>query len=88
MSDVRKIYIRDTGKRWMNCETFVVGIDDLLVIRKVNLDRAISVEDNRLLPGLEFTFQGSGEPLGIDYLEESHRNQVYDAIWAALKGGG
>ena len=78
-----------SGRTWINCETFMVCLEDVLVVRKVNLDRSISVSENRLLPGIELTFQGSEvETIEIDYIEEAHRDQVYDAIWAALKGKG
>ena len=73
------------SRKWVNCETFMVCVDDVQAVKKVNLDRSVSVEENRLLPGLEVLLS-NGEPMEVDYLEEAHRDQVYDAIWAALKG--
>ncbi len=76
------------SRRWINCETFIVCIDDLVAVRKVNLERAVSIEKNQTLPGLELTFRDDFEPLEIDYLEESHRDQVFDAIWGEIKKMG
>jgi len=79
------------GKRWMNCETFMLCLEDVSLLRKVNLTRMDPFTDGMsqktlLVPGLEIVC--GGKITEIDYLEEQHRDQVYDAIWAALKGEG
>ena len=87
----------EVGKRWLNCETFMVCLDEVAAVRRTNyLRRSVPLQalpvgegntgKDAVLPGLEIVLAGREEVIEIDYLEEAHRDQVYDAIWAALKG--
>jgi hypothetical protein len=76
-----------TVRHWLNLETFILCVEDVALVRKVNLTRMDPFthgmsEKTMLVPGLEIVC--GGKITEIDYLEETHRDQVYDAIWAEI----
>ena len=75
-----------TVRHWINLETFILCVDEVDVIKKVNLRRGIGVGINdppQLLPGLELRMR-AGDLVEIDYLKEDHRDQVFNAIWEEI----
>lgn len=80
---------------YLEMETFLLCINDVSLVRKVNLERYVpetglpSPEVSqanvlRWLPGLEITLR-AGAKIEVDYLRETHRDQVYTAIWSMVK---
>ena len=83
-----------TVRHWLNLETFILCLDDVSVIKKVNLRRLVPEGDSGAtssdtIPGLEIHLKGGIEGIEIDYLKADHRDQVYNAIWVEIgKMGG
>lgn len=77
-------------RHWMNLETFMVCLDEVRSVRKVNVERYrpdLGREKAGIVPGLEIRFV-SGTPVEIDYVKEEHRDQAYGAIWEGIKKMG
>jgi len=81
-------------EHWLNLETAAVCIDAIGGLRKANLERTVgdpmglglSSGEVKLTHGIVIHFRAGGG-MELDYDEESHRDQVYNAIWKEIKEG-
>jgi len=79
----------DTQVVWLNLGTIQVRMDLVALIKKVNVDRLVAGPNGERLQALAEAIEIhllNHTIVEVDYLVPGQRDQVYDAMWAEIKG--